>query len=463
MSGLQNIESLYPHSVEIEQIIIATCCNDDNDECLPLLPSNILEMFYRQDMRELMSVVMELSRDGIKPDLLSVSDRLEDDEKRRDKCGGLENVLNVINSAWNSGANFQYHLDKLVSLYRRRQTIKACEMGIAAARDRTDDNYFNGLVAGLDAVDKCSSVVSGVRSASEIAREFIEKVKHGNVEPQIKLGITQIDNAIGGVSCNSLNVIGGRTGMGKTAVALAVARSMFLDGKRVLYFNLEMSNQQIIGRLISGPSKVPYRAFTKGIVTGRSLDKLEEAQGHLFSGARKDNFLLVSRGGLCVDDIVRIATIENIKQKIDVIFVDYLGRLKITGVDRNSHVAYGEVTRKLKSMALKLNIAVFLLVQGNRENERANDKRMSLSSIAGSDAIAADSDNVFLLYRPAYYTQDDSQKDVLEINHAKARFAAPRRYGTLFSLDMMMFYDGPWGGEVTQLSKKANDEMQGLF
>lgn len=456
--SVQKIEDRYPYSPDEERIIVATCCSRDSADVIPLLPVNVLDMFYRQDLRELMSVVLELDKSGIKPDFVNVFSFLEKDSTRLKKCGGIDNVTYVIDRVWSISANFEFHLNKFIDLYKRREFILECEASISKARDLLADDYSQYLLNKIDLINR-AAIDNKIPNLADKVLDFIFAISEGKAEKRIPLNIPVIDSYIKGVTIDTLNIIGGRTGMGKTAVALAIAKGMYKAGNKVLYFNLEMSDNQILGRILASEVNIPYKYFSSGLVTEKSYEALSDAYVKLFPDNIRNNFVLESQAGLTVEDICRKATIQKFKNGLDVIFVDYLGRLFVPDIAKNSHIALGEVARKLKSLAMKLNVAVFLLVQGNKVNEIAQDKRMSIASIAGSDMVACEADNIFLLYRDAYYQNDTPNKDLLEINHVKARNNEPRKYNTFFSFSKMCFYDGPMGGELQpkEKSKEAKE------
>lgn len=242
----------------------------------------------------------------------------------------------------------------------------------------------------------------------------------------IPTGFADLDNVLIGLGSADLVLLGARPAMGKTSFALNIAKNMAMkDRKKVLFFSLEMTKEQIAQRVLSSDSAISSKKFRDGSLSSDDWRKIAEVTA---------NF---SEAELYFDDTSDI-TVAEMKAKtrrlgnVDCVFVDYLGLIKSGKRTENRVQEVTEITRSLKLMAKDLKIPVFVCAQLSRGTEgRGKSHRPQLSDLRESGSIEQDADIVLMLYRKSYYNESDGddkeeqddglKQDEIEVIVAKNR------------------------------------------
>lgn len=253
-----------------------------------------------------------------------------------------------------------------------------------------------------------------IKHISEGAENFTENFKKKQ-EKMIQTGFESVDKVIGSFCGGDYIALGGATGMGKTSIALNFTKMFCAMGKRVLYCSLEMPLEQLQNRFASMTVGLNASKFRS---VGFSKEEFEQYQKALNTLNEWDLYVLCDYN-LTVEKL-KIYAMEQMKHGLDVIVIDYLGLLN----GYNNKALYEKstiISRKIKVLATELNIPILVLVQLNRSLKDRADKRPILSDIRESGAIEQDADFVLFAHRPYVYSNDESQKNDLEIIVAKNR------------------------------------------
>jgi replicative DNA helicase len=251
--------------------------------------------------------------------------------------------------------------------------------------------------------------------------DHIEDVKaRGGGLTGIPSGLTDLDKLTGGLQAGELIVLAARPSMGKTALALNIARNAAVDfGKRVAFFSLEMTARALILRLLSAEARVDLRALRLGLLADSRGRQLADAANRL------------SQAGIWIDDSGE-ATILEVKAKcrrlkaeegLDLVFLDYLQLVNAGHARRDrKDLEIAEVSKGLKALAKELDIPVVALSQLNRGPEQRDpDKRRPiLGDLRESGAIEQDADVIGFIYRDIVYNRDADPR-LAELDIAKQR------------------------------------------
>lgn len=224
-----------------------------------------------------------------------------------------------------------------------------------------------------------------------------------NTKP-IKTGYSSIDNIIGNFQGGDLFILAAATGMGKTCLMLNLALSMAKQGKKVLIFSLEMSNQQLLNRVISSETGINSNKY-------RNANFTEQEAERYFNYAYSDDFSALDID-ICTEYNITTSRIRTIvlASKADIIFLDYLG-LVSGGNKTNSYERVSEISRELKLLAMESKKPFVVLHQLNRANSERKDKRPLLSDLRDSGKIEQDADIIGFVFRPAYYTDTTTSQN----------------------------------------------------
>ncbi len=260
---------------------------------------------------------------------------------------------------------------------------------------------------------------TGVGDELEATFEYIEKVQSGQVTG-VRTGFDDLDRLTGGLSGGDLVVLAARPGVGKTALALNVARNCAVDSSGcVAIFSLEMTTRQLILRLLMAEAEIDFSRFRSGYLGDRDWPRLTRA-ADVLSGAR---IFIDDSGAVTVSDLGAKARRLDREQKLSLVIVDYLQLMRGSSEAERREQEIAETTRALKLLAKELDIPVIAHSQHNRGPEtRPNPhKRPVLADLRESGAIEQDADIVVFIYRDELYNEDTDARGQAELIIAKQR------------------------------------------
>ena len=264
--------------------------------------------------------------------------------------------------------------------------------------------------------------VSEVMPINEVVREVLDEIQKASMQrgniTGIPTGFIDLDYKLSGLQDSDLILLAARPSMGKTALVLNIAQHVaFHEGLCTAIFSLEMSNKQLVKRLMALESTVEAQNLRNGTLQERDWDNLIEGAG------------IISDSKLIIDDTPGISVsalrskCRRYKQEHDLklVLIDYLQLMSGSGKTESRQQEISDISRSLKSLARELNVPVIALSQLNRGVEQRDDKRPMLSDLRDSGAIEQDADVVMFIYRDDYYNKDSEDKGISEIIIAKQR------------------------------------------
>jgi len=247
-------------------------------------------------------------------------------------------------------------------------------------------------------------------------------------------GFSGIDSTLVGMNAGDLILIGARPSMGKTAFAMNIAMNAASKDKTVAAFQLEMSKEQIVSRILSSESFVDNTKLRSGFLSDDDWAKITEA------GSR------ISECDIYIDDTPGM-TVTAMKaklrkfKKLDLVIIDHLQLMQTDKNTGNRVQEISEISRNLKIMAKELAIPVIACAQLHRGPESRDDKRPMLSDLRESGSIEQDADVVMFLYRDEYYKESIEKHNRAEIIFAKNRHGAIGKVEVGFEKKFTRFYD----------------------
>lgn len=281
---------------------------------------------------------------------------------------------------------------------------------------------------------------ASIRHISYDADKFRERYEQRK-KSMILTGYTDLDKYIGSFCGGDYIALGGATRMGKTSIALNLAKMFCAQDKKVLYCSLEMPLEQLQNRFASLTAGLNASKFRSVGFTEEELEKYEAS----LSTLSQWNLYVLCDYNLTVEKL-KVYAQEQKKTGLDFIIIDYLGLLNgynNKGLYEKSTI----ISRKLKLLATELDIPILVLVQLNRSLKDRADKRPILSDIRESGAIEQDADYVLFAHREYVYTQDESMINDLEILIAKNRHGLSDVCCNLhFNLETQEITDKPYYG-----------------
>ncbi|MDD5368120.1 MAG: replicative DNA helicase [Anaerolineaceae bacterium] len=305
---------------------------------------------------------------------------------------------------------------------RRRMLTAANEVAKLAY------NQHNSVDTVIDEAEKAIFGISERRTRhdlqpiQQVLSEYYDRIdqlsRRGNEMLGVPTGLTDLDHLLGGLQKSDLLIIAGRPGMGKTGFLLSVAKNAAQKHKKhVAIFSLEMSNEQLVQRLIAQETGIDSQRLRTG--------QLGEDEWPLFTHAIE----VLSDTQIFLDDTPAITPLQlrtkcrrlHLEYELDLIIVDYLQLM--SGDTRNDNrvqeVSY--ISRNMKVLARELNIPVLCAAQLSRAVEQRADKMPQLSDLRESGSLEQDADIVMFIHRPDALDKDTVKQNIADIIVAKHR------------------------------------------
>lgn len=231
-------------------------------------------------------------------------------------------------------------------------------------------------------------------------------------------GYTELDEMTAGLQPTDLIIVGGRPAMGKTSFALNIVEHVAIKSKKaVAFFSMEMPASQLSMRLISSLGRISTTRLRNGQLDDEGWRRVTTAIKTL----RDARIFIDDTPTLTPEKLHFSARRLKHEQGLDLIVIDYLQMMRVTGVDEGSALELAELTRSIKALARQLNVPVIALSSLNRSLERRVDKRPILVDLRGSGALEDDADTIMFIYRDDYYRAESPDKGFAEILVAKQR------------------------------------------
>ena len=397
------------------------------------------ESFYDPGNQNIYSAINKLGVMQQPIDMLTVTQQLRADGALDDVGGPVR--ISELTSNVASAAHIEYHARIVAQKFLARRLISFCS---EIEKKSFDESYdIDDLLQ--EAEGKLFEISQGnlkkdftqIDPVINSAMEQIEAAgKRESGLSGLQTGFHNLDKLTSGWQNSDLIIIAARPAMGKTAFVLSMAKNMAVDyNTPVAIFSLEMSNLQLVNRLISNVCEIEGEKIKSGRLSRQEWEQLNSRVRSLFSAP------------LYVDDSPSLSILELrtkarrlVKEHgVKIIIIDYLQLMNATGMkfgSREQEVSM--ISRSLKQLAKELNIPVIALSQLSRKVEERNDgnKRPQLSDLRESGAIEQDADIVCFIHRPEYYTRSTTDAENRDIRGMAEFIVAKHRSGSVDDIEM---------------------------
>ena len=408
---------LQPQALEVERAVLGALMNDRDAYavvCEILSP----ESFYEQRNQLIYSAIRDLSLAEKPVDVLTVTDELER-QGCIDKVGGAIYIADLSNKVASS-ANIEYHARIIAHKFLARQLISfASEIETKAFDGSMDiDDLMQEAEGSLFELSR-RNMKKDYTQIDPVISNAVEVIQKAAANKDgltgVPTGYHKLDNITSGWQASDLVIIAGRPAMGKTSFALSMAKNIAADYKvPMAFFSLEMSNVQLVNRLISNCCEIQGSKILNGQLKPDEWERLDKSLNNLIGSP------------LYVDDTPGLSVFE-LRTKarrlvrdhgVKIIMIDYLQLMNANGMRFSSRQEeVSTISRSLKQIAKELDIPILALSQLNRgveSREGLEGKRPQLSDLRESGAIEQDADMVLFVHRPEYYHiyQDENGRDL---------------------------------------------------
>ena len=428
---INELGKLPPQAKELEEAVLGALMLEKDAYSIV---SDILkpECFYEHTHQLIYSAIVDLALQQKPVDMLTVTEQL----RRRgelDEVGG-EFVITELTGRVASAANIEFHARIIAQKYLARELIRFSSEIQTKAFDETNDvdDLMQEAEGKLFEISQ-RNVKKDVTQIDPVIEEAIKLLEIASNRKDglsgLQTGFHDLDKMTSGWQNSDLVIIAARPAMGKTAFVLSMAKNMALNyNTPVALFSLEMSNVQLVNRLIVNTCEIPGEKIKSGQLAPYEWEQLMTKIKDLYSAP------------IYIDDTPSLSVFE-LRTKarrlvrehgIKIIIIDYLQLMNASGMSFGSREQeISTISRSLKGLAKELSIPIIALSQLNRsvENRQDKDKRPQLSDLRESGAIEQDADMVCFIHRPEYYkiVEDESGHSLLglaEIIIAKHRNGA---------------------------------------
>ncbi len=417
-------DKMPPQNIEAESSLLGSLIIDKN-AIIKVVDFLLSRDFYQEKHQKIYQAMVDLFEKREPVDLLSLANRLREKEEL-DQIGGNAYLTELINSVPNA-----LHASSYAKIVQRKRILRdlidaSYEIGLMGYNETEDTDVLldnaEKRIFGI-AQGSLSQKFIAVKDSLEEAFERLDNLsKKGEGIRGVPTGFADLDNKLSGLQKSDLIIIASRPSLGKSSLALDIARYASVHHKiPVGIFSLEMSKDQIVDRIIAAQANVDLWRFRTGRLSSQGdendFSKIQQAMG------------ILSEAPLYIDD----AATSNILQMramarrlqadkgLGLIIVDYLQLVDPRTTNASIVQQMTEISRSLKGLARELTIPVLALSQLSRAVEQRSPQIPRLSDLRETGAIEQDADVVLFIHREDKYRPDTARQNIADIIVAKHR------------------------------------------
>ena len=417
-----------PHDLVAEQSVLGAVFIAP-DTIISLADELVPDDFYKPANKIVFKTMLSLLEKGEPIDATTMVSALTN-QGDISKIGGMNYVVELVNSTPTS-KNVEYYAKLVKEKATLRKVITDLSESLSSA--------YQGDVSISDIISKTEKTMldisnqntgTGFRNVADILDTHMQIVETRSQTDGFVTGLSTgfvgLDKITTGLHEGNLIILAARPAMGKTALALNIAKHVAtMERKPAVIFSLEMGAEELIERMVASEGMVPGYHLKTGNLSTDEWKRLVHAQSNLYDVP------------IFVDDTagIRISEIRSKARKLaqemgglGVIIIDYL-QLITGSKGENRQQIVSEISRELKILAKDLKVPVIALSQLSRAVEQRQDKRPMLADLRESGSIEQDADIVAFLYRDAYYQKE--QADSQEANNVTELILEKNRHGSL--------------------------------
>ena len=390
------IERIPPHNDDAEKAVLGAMLIDETVIAV-VLQRLRADDFYSTVNRRVFEAILSLDAEGHKADLLTLKGELEKNGKL-DEAGGIDYIASLT-SVVPSSANADYYAQIVQDCSLRRGLIQAAGVAASRAYDET-----SGPRQVLEEIQQKLFSLSDTRKlfryrkAEETVKttfDYLTDIFNKGQYTGLRSGYDALDKLTSGFQKTEFTVIGARPGMGKTTIMLNIAANVAIEQRiPAAFFSLEMSDRSLLLRLISAEAKIDSNRFRNGFLSKKDIT-------NMFMAADRINpapLFFVDMPHVTISDIQAMGRMLRTQEKIEIIFIDYIGLISSDNPRMPRYEFISDVSRSLKGLARELDIPVVAASQLGRELEK--EKRSpNLADIRESGSIEQDADMVMFIDR----------------------------------------------------------------
>ena len=353
--------------------------------------------FFLQKHKQIYKAIRELKEKKEEVSIFSIKEKIKGD-----------NVLEYLSDLgkYIFGTSVEYAYKKLKDLSKKRELLEVAKEIEKSAVEEEAENYIEIIIKRLTDINSEGQKEKTFMDMLVDTANLIEKKINlgANYDNKYLTGIFDLDAVTNGLHPEEFTVIGARPGIGKTTFALQIANKIAEKGIVVGIISLEMSNTQLIEKLISRNSNVDSNKIRIG-----NLDNTEQLKVSTAIGEISEMPFFINTRARSIQDIELYARRLKNKSNLGLLIIDYIQLVKSKNKFNSREQEVAEISRNLKLLSLELQIPIIGLCQLNRNAARSTTP--TLADLRESGAIEQDADNVIFLYKE---NDDDEEQKMVE-------------------------------------------------
>ena len=437
-----------PFNPIAENSLLIALFEDDNawDEYGILIKP---EWFMDGSHRIIFEEMQKAANQGERMTPLSIATRIRD--RASDRSDAAIEVVIGMHDAVRVGDTRAF-LRRVQNDFVRRKLLNVLKKSVSAVYDSSSDEIDDLIESIHRKVDETSSerltdddiVASSAPALLAPVQEELDYIQeHGRPREFLYTGYSQLNELTwGGFRPGQLNVLAGRPGMGKTSFALNLCENVFSHYKgdaTILFFTLEQRTEEIMFKMLSAMSAVPFGKLKTGRLTDEEQTLVDAAK----EGIEKDlsDFVVINPNGLTISQLVHtVKQVKRARGRLDLVCVDYVGLMDGDADSSKYHnrpLEIAEITRGLKNVANQEAVPILALAQLNRNADSRTDQRPRLSDLRDSGSIEQDADLVMMLHREEPKDEDKPENDP-NMDRVKL-IVTKNRHGPLGIIDLRFY------------------------
>ena len=397
--------------------------------------------FYIIRNRWIWEVFTYLHENRIPIDILTLSEEL-DNRNQLEEIGGQVYLMSLINQTPSSLNAQAYARIVEETSVRRRMLTAANEMAkLAYQEDKDIESIINSVEQTVFNISE-RRTKRDLLPIQAVISEYYDKVSMLSARSDeifgVPTGLIDLDRLLGGMQKSDLLIVAGRPASGKTGFLLTVAKNTaIIHKKHVAIFSLEMSNEQLVQRMIAQETNINTQRLRSG--------KIEEHEWDSFAQAVE----VLSNTKIFLDDTPALTPFQlrtkcrrlHLEHHIDLILVDYIQLMSGDTRTENRVQEVSYISRNLKTLARELNVPVLAAAQLSRAVEQRSDKRPMLSDLRESGSLEQDADVVMFLHKKEDDMAETDRSQLVELMVAKHRNGPTKNIELIFLKDLAQFYN----------------------
>ena len=416
------ITRIMPNSLEAEQSVVGSMIMD-RQAIITAGEMLSADDFYHKQYGIMFQTMIDINNEGKPVDIVILQERLKEQNVPAEVYS-IEFIRDLL-AAVPTSANIRQYAGIVKDKAILRNIIRVND-GIAnechAGTSKTEDILADTEKKIFDLVKNKGD--HEYTPIDKVVLEALDRIqaaaKNRGSVTGVPTGFIDLDNYLSGLQPSDFILVAARLSMGKTAFVLNVAENVAIkQGITTAIFSLEMSNVQLVNRMLSLESTVDADKLRKGRLDSSDWGKLVEGADSI----AKSHLIIDDTPGISIAELRSKCRKYKMENDLGLVIIDYLQLMSGSGGSRSDsrQQEISDISRSLKALARELDVPVVTLPQLSRAVEQRPDHRPMLSDLRESGAIEQDADVVMFLYRDDYYNKDTEIKGIAEIIIAKQR------------------------------------------